>query len=658
LGATRPEFQEILAETNLVCPSGYVLDEAEFADGGLFDNLPIGLARTLAESNVRAVEDPFPVTYFYLDPNRIRYEAPPPSDETACASDDPPEACRIMEFSFFTESKLLVGALGTARKFELYRETTSEFWQLNLVNLSHRLADILEGFHGDYVCRKELPYFEYPLPCAQAVRRAGHLLEIAYDRFKPVLTPPYSAKLLTDAGVAEDCTQAPQETVFGRGVQCRIKLTVYRDRLAEALLSIMSGAGVDDRKLYVSISRSRQVMHDDRSLRVSSRGGPITGTLLGDFGSFLDYKFREYDYYVGVYDAVAITSRFLCSLNYPPERQPDAYRQCVDQLGKQLYDTIGVGEGARARYVFARLAEREFGKKGFFGFAYSPAPPPDRDMQIIHDALSKALEAKEEDTEGDEAVFVTENTFFDHLKAENFVPTETADGSEPLLSQIMDDPEQWPTELTRRFTARLVHLERQAADLYAAREPDPELREQSYTTAMGTTAHVLQTMTYRYPTFTFAASTAPEDWLLRYIIPYEFAWDMVEGDMLITWQPTLALSENNLVDFRASLGFAGGLFNSSADPNRDNYLALGVGYRRRTGSTMISSFGITPTWYHIWSDPLFADQDTAGGDISVGLLEDLLRVGLGTRDIRDWGQNWFFTLAVTDLPGGIYWLTR
>ena len=72
------------SSSNLLCPDGYQLDEAEFADGGLFDNLPIGLARTLAESNIRASENPLPVKYIYLDPNRIRYERPRPPDNSAC----------------------------------------------------------------------------------------------------------------------------------------------------------------------------------------------------------------------------------------------------------------------------------------------------------------------------------------------------------------------------------------------------------------------------------------------------------------------------------------------------------------------------------------------------------------------------------------------
>ena len=132
------------------------------------------------------------------------------------------------------------------------------------------------------------------------------------------------------------------------------------------MMSIITETKLNKHKLYVDISRSQQSIHEDRSLKVSSRGGPITGTLLGDFGGFLDYKFREYDYYVGVYDALSNVSRNICSLSYPPSRQPEAYRQCVDQLGQQVFEAMGIDQSRRAHYVFARLAEREFGEDGLF----------------------------------------------------------------------------------------------------------------------------------------------------------------------------------------------------------------------------------------------------------------------------------------------------
>jgi hypothetical protein len=226
------------------------------------------------------------------------------------------------------------------------------------------------------------------------------------------------------------------------------------------------------------------------------------------------------------------------------------------------------------------------------------------------------------------------------------------------LAQIIANPDTWSTEMTRRMTTRMVHLERQAADIFAAREPDPELQSQSYTSLMGASAHVLQSAAYRYPGLTFSPSTAPADWLWRYIIPYEFGFDIVEGDAIATWQPTLAMSDNNLLNLRMSLGFPGGLFRSSADATRENYLAIGPGYIRRTNSAAVSSFGFTPTFYHAWDKPRIGKQDSFGGEIHVSFLKDRLRVGLGARDFDQFENSWFMTVGISDLPGAIYWLTR
>jgi hypothetical protein len=327
-------------------------------------------------------------------------------------------------------------------------------------------------------------------------------------------------------------------------------------------------------------------------------------------------------------------------------------------MGRQLYEAMGASDDPRGRYVIARVAEQELAGDGLLEFLYSPLPPVDRDMQIIYDALAAALDAGEVGTHASKELFATENNFFEYLKKESFTPTKTGNGEEPLLAAIIADSDTWSTEMTRRFTARLVYLERQAADIFAAREPDPSLRESSYTSLMGVSAHVLQSTTYKYPGFTFSPSTAPEGWIWRYIMPYELGFDLTEGDVLLTWQPTMALSTRNLLNIRASLGFAGGILRSSDDEFRENYLGLGVGYIRRTGFAGISSFGFTPTWYHTWSKPEIGKQDTAGGDIFVAFLKDRLRVGLGTRDFSDTSNNWFLILSLTDLPGLTYWLSR
>ncbi len=646
-------------DTELICPDGYELAEAEFADGGLFDNLPLGLARGLAEQRVHAAENVLPVTYIYLDPNRLRYDIPPADDKRACASDNPPDACRVMEFSFFTEHELLLGAFGTARTYELYRELTSEHWSLNLAELSNELAKQLAATGSRFYCDKDIPFFSTDISCAGAVRRAGALLELAYTRTPLTISPPYSAKRLSKAEAVYDCEYSSRNPAINTEATCNINVVRYRKQLAKILLNIAENNEQVTADLVQRIYETKLSMHNDRILRVTDRGAPITGTLLSDFGAFFDLKFREYDYYVGVYDAVIAATQNICGLKFFEQFQQQEYIQCQNDFARKIYDAVGISEDPRGRYVFARLAEWEFGNQDTLRFAYDPLPEEDRDMRIIFDGLIQTLEAGERSDAAQQELFFTENTFFLNLKNEGFEPTPTDDGSKPLLAQIIADPANWPSELTRRATTRFVYLEQQAKEIYQAREPDPELRESSYATVMGMTAFSLQSATYNYPGFAFAPSTSPENWPWRNIIPYEVAIDLTGSDLIFTWQPTWSVTTKDLLSVRASLGFTGGIVESGDETfERENYGALGLGYSRQTESATISSWGLTPTWYHQWNDPVIGNQDTAGGHVHVSFFKDRLRLGLGVRDVNETSETWFFTIGLTDLPGLTYWLTR
>jgi hypothetical protein len=279
-------------------------------------------------------------------------------------------------------------------------------------------------------------------------------------------------------------------------------------------------------------------------------------------------------------------------------------------------------------------------------------------MRIIHDGLLATLKERGSETEQETDVVSVETTFFNYLVAQHFVPTPTQDGSESLLAQIMRDPDNWPYEMTRRATNRLVYLEDNAKKIYKAREPDPKLREQAYTGLMGATALVLQTATYKTPSYTWAPSTAPDDWIWRYFIPYQLSYDVAEGDILLTWQPTWSLGANTTIGVPFGLGFAGGLLKSMSTAERGNYTDLGVDFTYAVPTSGWPSLGITPTWYHSWQPPDIGAQDTIGLTVHAGIMKNRFQIGLGVRDVKDASGTWLLTLGVADLPGLTHWLTR
>ena len=409
-----------------VCPEGYELVEAEFADGGLFDNLPIGLARTLAESSELHKKRPLPVKYIYLDPNRERYQTHAAQEKRACDDDTPPEACRTLTFDLGSESVVLGGAIGTARRYELYRELTGDNWRLNLSQLSRRMADIIDAEALEVTCDAGLPYFDGLPACSDRLRHAARLLELTHSyRMTPVFSP-LSAQDLLQAGIAGTCRPPASSLRHDYDAECAIDARRLRMQLAKVLTDLSAQILPEDENLVQEIRRSALSADSDRLMQVTSRGGPITGQLLDAFGAFLDYKFREYDYYVGVYDAIMTITNGQCTQNFPARDQQDQRLSCRDRLSEQLYRLIGVADNPRSRYVFALMARQEFGGEEGLRYAYDPMPPEDRDMRIIFEGLDLAYLAPGRGDLQIEELLSTEQAFFEHLRAEGFEPTPPA----------------------------------------------------------------------------------------------------------------------------------------------------------------------------------------------------------------------------------------
>lgn len=644
-------------QESLVCPDGYALEDAEFADGGLFDNLPIGLARQLAESSAAYRKTPLPVHYVYLDPNRERYESAATEDKRVCGGENPPAACRTMTHDFGSETIVLGGAIGTARRYELYRELTSDNWRLNLSHLSRQVADAIDANRKGMRCDSDLLFFDDSAPgCSDRLRYAARLMELTHSHRKVPIRVPLSEQALRKAEIAVSC-QPPsaldEPTIVS---DCTIDAPRLRRQLADMLVVLSAKVLPEEANLKKDIRRSAMSPDADRLMHVTSRSGPITALLLDSFGAFLDYKFREYDYFVGVSDAIVALAENQCNGNYPADDQRVQRQSCRDRLSEQFYTLLGVADNPRSRYAFALVAKQEFGREGGLRWAYDPMPPEDRDTRIIFEGLRKTYLSAGQGAVTSDGLLSTEREFFEYLKAEEFKPTPSPDGGASLLTSIMADPEYWSTELVDRATARLVYLEKQAEAVYRAREPDPEKRETANTGLMGAGALALRTATYKYPAFTFAPSTAPDSWFWRNLIPYEAAFDLADGDTQVFWQPTWRIDDFT-AGVRMGLGFTGGLFKSNADDSRKNYGVLGLDLTKMADTWIFSGWGVAPAVYHSWENPAIGDQTTFGLDVHANLLKNRLRVSIGARDVVDRaGDTMFLTVSVLDLPGLVYWL--
>jgi len=96
----------------------------------------------------------------------------------------------------------------------------------------------------------------------------------------------------------------------------KIDAVRLRERLGEALVTIMQQAKWTRDPLMQRIVAARASMLHDRSLRVTVVARRLPAACSAVSGRSRS-QVREYDYYVGVYDAVVTVSDAMCQLQFP-----------------------------------------------------------------------------------------------------------------------------------------------------------------------------------------------------------------------------------------------------------------------------------------------------------------------------------------------------
>lgn len=102
-----------------VCPDRCVPEAADFVDGGVFDNVPLGVAKALAEESYSQNPDHLPpYNYIYMAPDNRR---PPITEDTE----------KIKEKSSYglaNQLSFLAGAISTGQDYELYNVLRNVKW--------------------------------------------------------------------------------------------------------------------------------------------------------------------------------------------------------------------------------------------------------------------------------------------------------------------------------------------------------------------------------------------------------------------------------------------------------------------------------------------------------------------------------------------------
>ncbi len=172
-----------------------------------------------------------------------------------------------------------------------------------------------------------------------------------------------------------------------------------------------------------------------KHIQISSRYFPITGKFLEHFGAFLDKGFREYDYFVGVYDAIVDSAQYMCN---EKEKDEDKRRVCKISARRMIYNILSKNSN-RSKYILNLLSKEEFG----YGFVK-------KNYQVESDLLAIFESIKKLNYQDSEEFY----SFIDNLNKNGYKAKNS------YLKHTLKYPKNWYRRPLSSITQRIVKLEK------------------------------------------------------------------------------------------------------------------------------------------------------------------------------------------------------
>jgi len=622
------------------CPAGMrpVLDE--FVDGGLFDNIPLGAAKALAEPNEWTSTDGSAqagagrrFNYIYLDPT-IRRNVGPTSQSTsdrveAALTADSEETDEVT-YGLRSQLSFLFGAISSGRDYELYNLLRSGEWTNQVFAISDRLADTISELYPDLE------------------PAAPNLADL--PSFLPGCSQWFEADI--------DATGLPERDVVARASQCiatgvylleqqyrgtpvgqelygRAEITRQRNELIDWVIKLARHVGED--RLAMAAGQARDDKLGDRRILLSSRYSPVVGEMMFAFGGFVDKSFREYDYYAGVYDAVWGIVDFLC------ERQFERPACLAGQI-RRIYVSLGIPQSPAADTVFKYLLSREYGDKADSDsdFAWVSAETV-QDANML--AIANSLFA-DDTTGGDyDNTAPTISEFISRLVEQDYDASEASDFLKRIFRLRDKEELTWYYPLTMRASNRLLLLEHRESEVLGGGE--------FYKTALSLGAFYLHSY-MREEEITLNVSTAP-DFAWQAWLPDEIAIDARNGGLDLSWYQGRQMTKSgwrwDVKMTPIQLTHSGGSRDENVWFSQADFLVS-----RRTHGTL-SAFGFGPSVNWTWDQWPNSEQTTYGAMLYIGFIEDKFRISIGKASFSDdfAGGNLYINVGINDVPGLAYW---
>ncbi len=372
-------------------------------------------------------------------------------------------------------------------------------------------------------------------------------------------------------------------------------------------------------KLYEAINKNFRG-ETDKKLVLSSRFHPITGQFLSHFGAFLDKNFREYDYHVGIYDAIYhIAAAF--KRTYPNKFQNLSQTDLMDYLKNVL--KINQDKDALAAYNL------------FLNTEFHHLKPKTIDR---YSAIYNAFNLNKTDNkryDNDEFKVFLEKLDMHYLKSPK----------KGFLHYAKKDIDNWYKRPLRFIVNRITSIENDRADMYPDHKPIATLTNVS--AWAGSTFLKEKNGLQLFP-LDVPKDPGKENFrtALKFI-PGEIATDLNNGGMSLGYTALYYKDMHYLDGFEAKASYV------IADKST-NFVRLDLNAFNEYNDFMkfgggVSFFGDT--------EGNFYKQDSAYGLNTYVDIIDIFRLSYIYRPGDNVDHNYLY-FGIENIPSLIYWLNR
>jgi len=684
------------------CPDNYRRLSSYFVDGGVFDNDPLELVRKLSEQQADDLKAELNVAdatvqYIKIDPDRRR----PPSDHFKFILPEYAEAGDSIELSLWAGSPAL------AKRGTLLRPDQIDFENVKVRHC--RSAAPPAGEKREWQKEKDEPYevvltetavnsqlfvgavHTRPAGGAKARYLAGADIVVEpHDRLLVYSSreerQPTCATKADEKEVDENILKFSKLRSIGIAPEVPPGLTTQ--------LGFLGGSVTSARRyrLYDELMSANwhdgaygeEKADDSRPLFQPARLTPLVADFLFAFGAFLDVRFRDFDYYAGVYDAVYGIAEYLCFTASGSEQDRDACRGkqaqriylqlcaptaadpmqvCRTSSPKSnaviyqlvLLETCGVTAAVNALHGGCDLEPHwQWAEDLATTAGRAVSDSESRELLVIGAAL---LEANDEVSESDRDPFVR----FVRKLAQKREELEHKDSDvfNAMMARADRPVPTWWYPIAEKAVPRLIDLQ----------DEDTQVREGIGLEASEQAGIVKGTLAltgfafeseFKEPTGWMWDQTSVPDYTsnrwIASILPSEIAVDSRNGGAAVYWNPGYRFNEDIGLDFR----FSPYLRQRFADETIE-FAELTAFLTWRLKNPLISSLGIGPTTTYTWSEQEVGEDTNLGVSASMGLIADKLRITYGLRSFSkdDFaGDDIYWHIGVNDLPGMAYWICR